>query len=60
MFTRKKDPERAEAADGYKVTGVMNGGETKVPPEQDENGNRYPDMPRDGGVSLSAATERAA
>ena len=50
---------QAEAAEGYKVTGVMNGEEEKVPLEKDENGNWYLDMPRGGGVSLSAVTEPA-
>ena len=48
-----------QAADGYKVTGVMNGEEEKVPLEQDENGNWYFDMPRGGGISLFAVTEPA-
>ena len=46
-----------QPADGYKVTGVMNGEEEKVPLEQDENGNWYFDMPRGGGISLFAVTE---
>ena len=46
-----------QAADGYKVTGVMNGEEEKVPLEKDENGNWYFDMPRGGGISLFAVTE---
>ena len=48
-----------QAADGYKVTGVMNGEEEKVPLEQDENGNWYFDVPRGGGISLFAVTEPA-
>ena len=48
-----------QAADGYKVTGVMNGEDEKVPLEQDESGNWYFDMPRGGGVSLFAVTEPA-
>ena len=49
-----------QAADGYTVTGVMNGEEEKVPLEQDENGSWYFDMPRGGGISLFAVTEPAA
>jgi hypothetical protein len=48
-----------QAADGYTVTGVMNGEGEKVPLEKDENGNWYFDMPRGGGVSLSAVIEPA-
>lgn len=48
-----------QAADGYKVTGVMNGEEEKVPLEQDESGNWYFEMPRGGGISLFAVTEPA-
>ena len=48
-----------QAADGYKVTSVMNGEEEKVPLEQDENGNWYFDVPRGGGISLFAVTEPA-
>lgn len=49
----------AQAADGYKVTGILNGEEEKVPLEQDENGNWFFDMPRGGGISLFAVTEPA-
>lgn len=49
----------AQAADGYTVTGIMNGEDEKVPLEKDENGNWYFDMPRGGGISLSAVTEPA-
>jgi len=49
----------AQAADGYTVTGVMNGEDEKVPLEQDENGNWYFDMPRGGGISLFAVIEPA-
>lgn len=49
-----------QAADGYTVTGVMNGEDEKVPLEKDENGNWYFDMPRGGGISLFAVTEPAA
>lgn len=48
-----------QAADGYTVTGVMNGEDEKVPLEKDENGNWYFDMPRGGGISLYAVTEPA-
>ncbi len=48
-----------QAADGYRVTGVLNGEEEKTPLEQDENGNWYFDMPRGGGISLFAVTEPA-
>lgn len=48
-----------QAADGYAVTGVMNGEDEKVPLEKDENGNWYFDMPRGGGISLYAVTEPA-
>ena len=49
-----------KAADGYRVTGVMNGEEKPVPLERDENGSWYFDMPRGGGISLFAVTEPAA
>ena len=48
-----------QAADGYKVTGVLNGEEEQVPLEKDENGSWYFDMPRGGGISLFAVTEPA-
>ncbi|MBR0228404.1 MAG: hypothetical protein IJQ62_08650 [Clostridia bacterium] len=48
-----------QAADGYRVTSVLNGEEEKTPLEQDENGNWYFDMPRGGGISLFAVTEPA-
>ncbi len=48
-----------QAADGYRVTGAMNGEDEKIPLEQDENGSWYFDMPRGGGISLFAVTEPA-
>ena len=44
--------------EGYKVTGAYNGDGEKVPLKQDEDGNYYVDVPKGGGVYLSAEVKK--